>query len=38
MLGLIIAGCGGIEAMMWAVTTVLRLALIIVLTLRLKRM
>jgi hypothetical protein len=37
MIGTIFAGCAGAKAMMWAVTTVLRLTLIIVLVVQLKR-
>jgi hypothetical protein len=37
MIGTIVAGCFGAEATMWAVTTVLRLTLIVVLVMQLKR-
>jgi hypothetical protein len=37
MIGTIAAGCAGVEAAMWAVTTVLRLTLIVVLVVQLKR-
>lgn len=37
MIGTILAGCAAADIAMWAVTTALRLALIVVLTVRLKR-
>lgn len=37
MIGTIFAGCVGAQTAMWAVTTVLRLALIVVMVMQLKR-